>query len=72
MKKNGNKPGKFIRFVAILCAAILTIQVLPAAMPVSVAVQASENEDSSSDKQAEEEKKKEEEEKKEEKKEEEK
>ena len=65
MKMNGKKSGRFTRFLAILCAAVLTIQAVPAGWPASFAVSAAASEESSgedADKKAEEEKKKKEEE----------
>lgn len=43
MKKNGNIQGRFMRFLAIFCAAVLTVQAIPAGSAVSLAVQASES-----------------------------
>lgn len=44
MKKNGNKPGKFMRLLAIVCALILCIQAIPVSTSMNVMVNAAEKE----------------------------
>ena len=43
MKKNGKRPNRFVRFLAIICAAALVIQLVPAGGPMSLIAQATES-----------------------------
>ena len=43
MKKNGKRPNRFVRFLAIICAAALVIQLVPADGPMSLIAQATES-----------------------------
>ena len=43
MKKNGKRPNRFVRFLAIICAAALVIQLVPAGGPMSLFAQATES-----------------------------